>query len=355
MHRLTDLWYRTLDVAQLAASTSHQLKLDEVAVLTRNTERVTKNALKRLESNLDPALSDESSSHPGSITSRLSRIESLLSSDRRSSSQQRSGAERSPSVCYAEAFVSWSKHNRALIDCSVRIFPNALANYIRLVQVSETTRFHMNMLASWNAPEFYLRFSNKPLDYLEWVDAQLQILKGVEDEVKKARTVCWQEGYDLDEIDNTFKFSMLDLPRCMTQTDNGTLTEKHKDLIAVWPRADHRKKAKSWLTKQDQINAWLLQNLGASPDLMKLHQSFMFQGDTLNDVEWARLVLKYWPLDEAAEAAEQRNPSTIGAVDSLGARHSARVLFGIGGRSIEGESSTDLSASSLQSWYTAPV
>ena len=41
----------------------------------------------------------------------------------------------------------------------------------------------------------------------------------------------------------------------------------------------------------------------------------------------ARLVLKYWPIDEAAVRIEERTCSTNGAVDSSGIHHSTRVAL----------------------------
>jgi len=50
-------------------------------------------------------------------------------------------------------------------------------------------------------------------------------------------------------------------------------------------------------------------------------------GEQLGEEQWARLVLTFWPLDEAAPRFELGACSTNGVVDSAGACHSARVLL----------------------------
>jgi hypothetical protein len=49
------------------------------------------------------------------------------------------------------------------------------------------------------------------------------------------------------------------------------------------------------------------------------------RGIYFSEEDWARLVLKYWTVDDAARPSEYEDCSTNGAVDSEGACHSTRV------------------------------
>jgi hypothetical protein len=50
-------------------------------------------------------------------------------------------------------------------------------------------------------------------------------------------------------------------------------------------------------------------------------------GDQLSEEEWARLVLKFWPLDDAARLIEYTDCSSNGAVKSGCSCHPVRVTF----------------------------
>jgi hypothetical protein len=58
------------------------------------------------------------------------------------------------------------------------------------------------------------------------------------------------------------------------------------------------------------------QILSAPKEQVKLHQSFIPKSLKLDGDQWARMVLKYWPLDDAAIWAGDEACSTDGAVAS---------------------------------------
>jgi hypothetical protein len=80
-------------------------------------------------------------------------------------------------------------------------------------------------------------------------------------------------------------------------------------------------------TQHDRINMWLLKSLEASSKKKKLHRSFLPKTTILDEEQWARMVLKYWLLDEAATGPGDQCFSSNGAVDSDGMYHSQWVLF----------------------------
>lgn len=67
-----------------------------------------------------------------------------------------------------------------------------------------------------------------------------------------------------------------------------------------------------WNSTRDRTNRWILHTLGSDPTYAKLHRKLLRQAqglptaehDQLSDRMWARLVLKYWFIDEAAESTQ---------------------------------------------------
>jgi hypothetical protein len=86
-------------------------------------------------------------------------------------------------------------------------------------------------------------------------------------------------------------------------------------------------------TKRDQINNWLLESLRYSDKLVELHRSFLPEG-SMDEKEWARQVLKYWSLDDAATGADLGATISEGAVDS---RNSGANSFLLGKHTMEWE------------------
>lgn len=72
---------------------------------------------------------------------------------------------------------------------------------------------------------------------------------------------------------------------------------------------------RGWTTKRDQINHWLLESLRCSEESAELHRSFLAD-NSVDEKEWARQLLKYWPLDDAATGAGLGTATSEGAVDS---------------------------------------
>jgi len=101
--------------------------------------------------------------------------------------------------------------------------------------------------------------------------------------------------------------------------------EKSDDLLQIWSDILDESNLMSRVTKNDKINSWLLQNLAACPEESMRHRSYLHHGDQLDETEWARLVLKYWLIDEATMGSISRACSTNGAVDSSGICHSTGV------------------------------
>lgn len=188
-----------------------------------------------------------------------------------------------------------------------------------------------------------LNFSQVKYEYSESIGGRFRspnYTQNLEVEIQEARRTCWENGHNLDEIDRALNSRGPHNPVAGISLNAEPSAEPQNALVAAWPENGHRTWIKEWSTKQDRVNAWLLQSLEASPDLAQLHQSFCTDGGKLHGEDWARSVLKFWYLDEAAAQGEHGGCSTIGAVDSKGARHSTRILLkaGIWEESTEWES-----------------
>ncbi|KAH6672353.1 hypothetical protein B0J14DRAFT_71811 [Halenospora varia] len=139
------------------------------------------------------------------------------------------------------------------------------------------------------------------------------------------RQAAWEAGCSFDNVDTIWY-----------EEDGFRNKQESTEYYPTLLREDRNLtlEATAWCTQTDRINFWMLQCLASSQEQEALHRAFLSKAsepEALSEKEWARLVLKFWPLDEAAKWAGDRTSSTNGAVDSNGAFHSARVSFKSGG------------------------
>jgi hypothetical protein len=209
--------------------------------------------------------------------------------------------------------------------------PKCLTEYIRYHQIAENTRAHTRMLSAL-AP--YLNLSESSTMYLKLQGAQEKThdhLRRIEFKRDRYRGACWTEGYDVDELDRALKTAVAQDTLLDMTSDIRQEPTPDKQHMGWWDVLYHTR-PQNWLTKKDRINSWLLQNLATQPSEALHHRKCLHDigiGDQLSEEEWARLVLKFWAIDDAAQQLEYTDCSTNGAVDSDGACHSTRVkLFG---------------------------
>lgn len=195
-----------------------------------------------------------------------------------------------------------------------------LTDYIRYYQVAETTNAHIRMLSALapllNLPES----STMNLKFQEAQEKTRKHLRDIEYKRDRYRGACWRQGYDVVELDRE-----LEAPDKAPDIRQEIASEQHH---MSWWDVLHHVGSQDWLTKKDRINSWLLQNLAAEPGEALCHRKCLQEegmGDQLSEEEWARLVLKFWTIDDAAQPLEHTECSTNGAVDSDGACNSTRV------------------------------
>jgi hypothetical protein len=225
------------------------------------------------------------------------------------------------------------KYGALLVGPSLRLLecPEELAQYIRLYRTVEKQDSNKQAL------EVFFRsvdLSANQKVHKDLLEAESEVKQGLMAsllDLEQARKACWAQGFDLDTIDELMgscgPFGDSKKNILKSKEDN----EKCENLTEIWNEILGEKGARVWSTKKDRINAWLLQNMAASPQESKHHRTYLKHGEALDEKQWARLVLKFWLIDEAAVPVETVSTwpnSTNGAVDSDGLCHSTRVLLG---------------------------
>jgi hypothetical protein len=211
--------------------------------------------------------------------------------------------------------------SKKLLDAAKGICPSSLLAYMEIIRLSETISLHTKLLTcirKFQGPD-----SLDLMETKEYQDVYLK-LQSLRAQLIEARQVCWNEGLDMADIDKVLNSGYgQDLPPLDDDIEENKDDER-QDISVLCRRLKRLQAEQSWTTKLDRTNAWLLQNLAADTNAVALHRSYLPDGASLDERQWARLVLKYWLLDEAAAPAGNRSPSTIGAMMD-GKCHSVKV------------------------------
>jgi hypothetical protein len=172
--------------------------------------------------------------------------------------------------------------------------------------------------------------SKCPSAYKELLMASRKIdnhLRLLEKSLMRSKQACWNLGFDLLSFDHDLTTNNTTGVRFANSELESGEQEQCEHLLNTWQDILHERVVRTWGTSNDRINSWLLQNLAASQEEQKTHRSYLYNEKDLDENEWARLVLKYWLIDEAAVGNDKETCSTNGAVDSSGICHSTRVIF----------------------------
>lgn len=126
-------------------------------------------------------------------------------------------------------------------------------------------------------------------------------------DLRDARRRCLQAGHSLYEIDQALHHT--------SHTDPEPNLINHSDMFEIRRKTMDSSLIGKWTTTRDRINRWLLHSLRSDDSLAKLHRSMLADED-LTEKAWARLVVKYWALDEAAIGCELPTSLSVGATHS---------------------------------------
>jgi hypothetical protein len=164
------------------------------------------------------------------------------------------------------------------LDC-----PKELTRYIRLYRLVEKQDSNKQAL------EVFFCSANLSANqkvHQKLLEAESEVKHGLMAlllDLEQARKACWAQGFDLDTIDELmgscglFGGSKKDVLK--SKEDN----EKCENLTEIWSEILGEKGARVWSTKKDRINAWLLQNMAASPQESKHHRTYLKHGETLDE------------------------------------------------------------------------
>jgi hypothetical protein len=195
--------------------------------------------------------------------------------------------------------------------------PRDVVQYVRLRRLLE--RKYSNKLLL----EVFLKkmeVTSNPA-FLEITNAKKDLERGLavlEAGLERARLACWKQGFDLDFVGEFIP----------TQKPNQENKEGCCEQLAIMgSEILHNQGAQTRSTKRGRINCWLLHNLISSPEESTRHRNYLRNGQIMSDAQWARLVVQFWLIDEAAVGVESRSSSTNGAMGSDEIWHSDKVLI----------------------------
>lgn len=232
-----------------------------------------------------------------------------------------------------------------MLDRANEMLPDCLVRYINLVNYSRTISLHAKLILSTqgiiqglhhqeegfpqHAEESRLSSSERDAKTNQEYQDVCKELEILEQEIVITRNECWERGYNLTEIDMILA-TKTQAQNSVKEKSGSAIDENFK---ALRQRLNRLQSQTAWTSKQDWINTWLLQNLAASSEAAALHRTFLPNGGKdLDEMTWARQVLKFWPLDGAAAKVKRRDgkerlSSSIGGVKDGRVGHSARVLL----------------------------
>lgn len=209
-----------------------------------------------------------------------------------------------------------SSHSFSLQRSQARIFTHLPTKYLDLSILAAMVKMKIHILES--APSILLGASEATVkEEINLLNAELSTLNT---KAKEAQISSFESGFNTQDLDHYMFQCLNSVPEPLLRNSSShDHFPKHETAVSAPTVTD--------TTKHDRINMWLLGNLQASSDEKKRHRALLNNVEDLSEEQWARLVLRYWLLDEAATCVDDKPASTNGAVNSAGMCHSARVMF----------------------------
>jgi hypothetical protein len=204
-------------------------------------------------------------------------------------------------------------------------FDPEITKYIDLIILSELAQFKIDLFKM--TPAVLLGSSDTAIQKeIQSLNAQVA---AIDAEAEAIRLFLWTNGCDTLELDNHLALCRKSEPGVgrPIPSDAKEVNSQRNGELEVPSSSGPGLNTGMDANKQDRINMWLLRNLQESSEEKTFHRSFLTRAENLDEEKWARLVLKYWWLGDAAVVPENEPLSTNGAVDSAGMCHSVRVIF----------------------------
>lgn len=213
-----------------------------------------------------------------------------------------------------------NRHYSEITQQDYSPFDPEITKYIDLILLSELAQFKMTLAVLLGSSDMAIQKE------IQSLDAQVV---AIDAEAEAVRLFLWTNGCDTLELDNHLALCRKSEPGVglLVSSDAKEMCLQGNSNFEIPSNSSPSPSTGMDANKQDRINMWLLRNIQESSEEKTLHRSFLTKAENLDEKKWARLVLKYWWLDDAAVVPENEPLSTHGAVDSAGRCHSVRVIF----------------------------
>jgi hypothetical protein len=192
-----------------------------------------------------------------------------------------------------------------LLEASTPFYPTTVASYISKSTLLQRTEQQISLLS--------LYASDNP-DIQQHLDGFSKHLAAIKRCLTRLRAQSLREGHSLHLIDEILTSCKMHDPVTGLRLQIPNIAIRHGDLLALRKRTLKQAilSTSQSYTKRDRINRWLFQNLQNSPENAALHRSMMVStaDRELDEKSWARTVVKFWSIDEAATGEEYEAAST---------------------------------------------
>ncbi|KAH8743713.1 hypothetical protein F5882DRAFT_423763 [Hyaloscypha sp. PMI_1271] len=189
----------------------------------------------------------------------------------------------------------------ALLKIAKPLYPRKVASYISKSRLLQTIEQQISIISLQAADDGVIQSHLSNFQkHLEEIKRSLATL----------RTKCLLEGHSLHLIDEVLTSCKIHDPVTGLRRSSENAAIRHADLLALRKHTLKQRNldlsVEQSYTKRDRINRWLFQNLQNSPENAGLHRSMMVGGvgNEMDEKTWARMVVKYWSIDEAATGQE---------------------------------------------------
>ncbi|MCJ1393723.1 hypothetical protein MMC18_006599 [Xylographa bjoerkii] len=208
---------------------------------------------------------------------------------------------------------------KSLQNVTTQVFPECVARYISHRRLVVLLVNQVRLLPVSSDLKAQHISSELVAEFLRTLKARVTVLT---DEMKVLRNSCLQASYSLYEIDQVLVIAQ--------EEDIGVSksyqTGAHQDMLEIRRSTLESSLLQTWTSTRDRINGWLLHSLRADDKLAQLHRSILGE-QNLGEKAWARLVLKYWTLDEAATGNALSRAQSAAATNSVHSASTQSVDF----------------------------
>ncbi|KAL8684698.1 MAG: hypothetical protein Q9224_006180 [Gallowayella concinna] len=215
-----------------------------------------------------------------------------------------------------------NNHDKILQNVSPILYPPIIIEYFSLIQKfksAESCCKQFEILCS-HSNRRRIEAGNGDITkafrtMLKLQEDCVEYLEGLKKEIHILRKECILAGHSTYEIDAIMTTEWPSDNGLGTHLGRPVKPQNYQNILEIRKHTQDWSLLNGWTDTRDGINRWILHSLRADEAQARLHRSMLAEPD-IGDEAWARLVLKYWTLDEAATGTELWTSLSVGAVDS---------------------------------------